>query len=405
MFLRILFIVTLSILLDYTPALAMHSDTLVGNLDKELGAEPRKTKNIKFKIRRKYHNKFYGEEFPHRPYRVEYSPKRIKIPKKVLIPEYLLTKKRILNLESLNQFVLRDLSSEQFSVLFNYLSQKKVQLLWWDKKNHRHSGHNRRYRKATLGIIKKDKTNAAAAIALSMASHKHYDIFARIVGLFPAATLPEIRGHAKALLSKETTANILVNMVKLLDSAEIGCASIVSKFAAELALKYIAYWSHKNAKEIHKNLHDLFIVIDHEVKKNESAFNEKKMGVLLGSVLAGSFIHLESIVKVDKRRQWLINNTCNMIWASTAFLGAIPMGGAQAGAVVSGTISMTVVAGAGAYSLFGGHKNLTPTVMEILGHIESAALDACEGAHDKETRALLMLKWIQVALHSNGFSA
>jgi hypothetical protein len=373
----------------------------LGDIESELGAEPKGAHGVKQKFQEIVHKLRFGGK-DDRPFYVQFDPLVVKLPKKHGVPADLLEAKRKIRLDTINISRLEALTTEELNNLVHVLGTIPVKVRWEDRRGHYRSGNNRKHKKRTLGLAEWDETNAAAALTLAMGSFKEQYQFAKMLALYPDAILPEIRGPATSLLDPETAALALVLMMDNMGPDDTGSTS---ESAATLTTYFLQYWAHKNDVNLQKHLHRLFVASQALLATCDHTMSEKKAGIMLGSILAGALIHVDSITKKDEKRVWIVNTASNLIWAATAFLGMAPMMGAQAMAAVSGTISLGAVAGAAVYQKVGMHDDQVPSIKQIEGHIQVWALDACLKADDcVKTRVLTMLSYINAAIHLNGLS-
>lgn len=387
-------------------------DVPLENLPKELGDEPEADYGPRSKLRRFYHKTWYGTKNPHAPFSVQYWPIEFRLPKHHHIPSDLLINKRHIRLDTLSHQDIERLSDEELYYLLAPLAQEKVSVKWKDRFGNIKSGKNRKHQKRTLGLAKTDQTNAAAALALSMGSQGYTFEFCRMLSLVPEAIIPELRGHGIAMLSAKSLALSLLTMVDYIEKKDI---SSVAKSSAALTGLYLKYYSRKNNRRLEKYLHkvltEVYLLLESAKESNRSdgdvfsraPYNEMQIGIIFGSILSAAIIHAENIAESDAKRVFLVNTGSNLIWASTSFLGAAPMGSAAATAVVGGVISMAAVGGAAAYCKWGMHESSVPNTRELEGRIQAAILQSCNDAsNETKSKIFTMLHWMNTTIHLNG---
>lgn len=323
---------------------------------------------------------------PHVPVEVKIKPAWVNLPEEYNAPQVLYTYEDRLFLNFLSPKILEQLSKAEIRALLSHLSKIKVKIKLLDK-----AGHSSRW----------DRTNAASALILMTGAFCEESLFAKMAALAPEAVLPEFKGHTLALLGQTVAAQILVNMMY---EFEHSSASQIAKSAAQLAQIYLAYWASKNADKLNYYLFNLLVQIEKEVNKTDKVFAEKQVGILLGSILAGTLNHADKIKSVDERRIWVINSVSNIVWAGTTFLGVTPIGGPVAMAV-AGSISLGTVFASSFYSEFGQRRDYVPNIREIQGYIEMALLQSAEHQdHKQKLETVAALEWMRAAIHINGLS-
>lgn len=351
---------------------------------------------------KKYQNEPYrknrGFADPHIPVKVIVKPKSIVLPDEYKMPTQISENNTgELTFSTLTIDVLASLSDDELREFLQVLSTVPVKIKLQDKKGHAQSGKHRAHR---LIPSHYDKTNAACAVILMMGAYGEKFLFADMIALAPDAVIVELYGNRVALFDSETTAQAIV---KMMDEFEHHNSGAIAINATNLLRVYIKYWTHKNKKKMKYQLFNLLSAIEKKMLM-DNHFDEKKVGIVLGSLMSACLHHAEKIKSIDERRIWMVNTISYIIWAGTTFLGMAPMG-AQATMAAAGAISIIVGITSSFYTRYGQNRNYAPTVKEIQGYVEMSILDAHKNADQtRKLAAVASLQWMHAVIHVNGFA-
>lgn len=346
-------------------------------------------------------SKYLGMDDPHLPSFVKFRPTSVKLSQNFSLPRKFLTPDQTLDLRALSAKALKKLPPAHLKSLMRYLATVPVQIKWSDKEGHTQSGKKRKHRASILSAW--DKSNAAAALALTMATQGESEIFISIVGLVPEAVLPEFRGHVPALIDAKMMARIIEILLSELDepSSDASHASLIISYFTH---RGFVYWIGKDKSRLNPYLMELLYELNKIVQKGGHSYDERKRGILLGSVLAGASRHIEEIKETDEKRIWIIGLIANLVWAATSFIGMAPIA-APVACAAGGGISVGAVLASSVMTALEYPRDYASLVKQIQGGIEMAILDAVRSKSSSEKiDILLMFKWMSSALHVNGFN-
>lgn len=340
--------------------------------------------------------KNFGEDDSHAPSFIKFRPTDIETPFDYQIPKEFRTKDDLLNLNSVSANNLITMPPEDFNALILALSKVSIEIKWSDKKGRTQSGHKRKFRAHHLSHW--DKSNAAAVLALEMLLQGHSEIFISIVYLAPDIILPELRGYMPALLNAKIMARLFEAFISDLYRSQANPEHI-SLVISGFMQRILKYWIGKDKDRFQPYFSELFYELSDQILLVEQ--DEKGPGLLLGSILAGAMLHIESVKAIDQHRIWLIGFIANLVWASTSFLGAAPIampisatlaGGISIGAVVTGSMATALK-----YP-----REFLPELKKIQGRLEMAILNEHEWSNEEKTKVMWMFQWMRTALHVNG---
>jgi hypothetical protein len=337
-----------------------------------------------------------GLDDPHLPAFLQYKPTHIELPNDYKVPEDFIVINKYLDLRSMRPQRLQNLSSDNLKNLLNYLASIEIKIKYTNTKGKIQSGSKTKLKKHHW-----EKSNAACALALNMAMQSQSELFVKIVALAPESILSSMHGSLIGLINPLIMADIIGTM---LISLEIGTSATTAKHIGNLLQESLVYWVAKDVRKINNYLGTL---LSHTIKIIENAggpFKNQRLGILLGSLLAGTIKHSEGIKSTDEKRIWVIGVVSNFAWAATTFIGAAPIAApfvaASAGGLSIGAVLSTTILSALDYP-----RNYTPGIKEIEGNLEMAALEL---AHSGDTKnkldTLIMLKYMQAAIHINGLA-
>lgn len=335
-----------------------------------------------------------GMEDPHFPASVSIKPHLISIPEDIQVPDIdPAIQNGLLDLEALTPNLLEQLSQKDLKALLDQLSTKKVKVDYHcTGKWHAHP----------LSAILGDKMNATAALALSMGAQQAPQDLASIIAIAPQAVLPELKGKASSLLCVHVTASALMKMISQINH---GNTAIISQSAAELMKIYIKYWAGKDAQRLDDSLHSLVQEINTQ-QGNLQTITPKQLGVLLGSLLAGSLAHCAKIKSTDEKRQWMVNSVSNLIWAATTYLGMAPWFAANVASAVEASISVGAVAAAAIYNYLRVPRDYESIVRTVEGQIKLSSLESADPASESSRLGILeMIEYMDSVLNLNGQAA
>lgn len=346
---------------------------------------------------KKLRKKKLGLYDPHLPVKIKIKPDTIKLSKDHPFPEHFLYTGDGFMLQSLNPDRLSQLSRHDLRMVLAALSAVPLKMKIIDKRGHAQSGKHRAHR---LILSRYDETNAAYALMLLMATYGEAELFADMIALAPDTVLAELYGHARGLFDSEVTARAIVTMMEEVDTVS---SSKIALSATALLQSYIHYWARKSQRKMKYQIFCLLVSIE-QLQQETRTLDDKKTGLLLGSMLAACLHHADKIKSTDEKRIWMVNTVSNLIWAATTFLSITPIG-AEVSAAVAGTISIgTVLAGA-FYTQYGQLREFAPTIIEVQGFLEMSMLDAIpKDDQEQKVSALSALQWMTSAIHINGFS-
>ena len=281
----------------------------------------------------------------------------------------------------------------------DFLASIPIEIKWSDQEGHTQSGKSRKHRAHRFQHW--DDSNAAAALALTMGIQSQYAILTNIISLVPDAILPEFRGHMPGLINASMGARIIGHMLAQLDQKN---AAQISLTIATLTQQQLAYWVVKDMRKFNPYLAELFNEVVNIIEIVALPSKEAALGLLLGSVLAGTLKHVGGIKKTDERRIWIVGVISNLVWAATAFMSCVPIA-APAAAGAAGGISIMAVLSAALYTALEFPRDYSPNIKTIEGNLEIAALQASlvEDA-DVKISVLMMLSWMRAAIHVNGLA-
>ncbi|HXW60543.1 MAG TPA: hypothetical protein VEK06_03295, partial [Myxococcota bacterium] len=264
-----------------------------------------------------------GFDDVHYPTFVEFRPTLVTLPFGYKLPQDFLIRDNALDLKSLTPQLLETLSSKDLKLLLDYLAAIKVELKWSDQFGHVQSGKKHALRDSKHW----EKSNAAAALCLSMGTGRQMGLFISMLSLAPEAILPAFHGHMPALLDGHVTAHIIAAMLLTLDQEDIGNASQTANTIAYLTHQGLNYWVAKDITKLNPFLSALFETTSRLIAASNPQSPEALIGLLYGSVLSGAMQKAEEIKKIDEKRIWLVGLIANLVWAATAFIGITPMAG------------------------------------------------------------------------------
>jgi hypothetical protein len=394
---RLLVLISLiSVLFISYKSHALHLD-LTGL--EEIEEEPSRVKKVIKKLSEHHYNKARGVKDPRFPVRVEYKPELIALPEKYQLPKDFRVIDDKVVLSSLRSEVIFSLKKSEKENLVKFLSLSKVKIKWHDKNGHTGSGHTRKH--DPLHMKKWDKSNACAALAFKFAVEGEMEVFAHLVALAPEAILPELQGHAMALIDSKLAAKILRQLMLELD---FGNATRIARAAAQFSDTYLEYWAGKNIVNLQEYLSDLIEETDSHIHKAQDVFKEQRVGLLIGSLLAGSIKYVDRIKEKDAKRVMVVNVISNIAWAATTFMGVAPIASGVV-ALSAGGLSMAAVLTSAIFSELGMPRDFAPSLKEMQGHIEMSALESTlQKNSDCRLNILMTLSWMRAALHVNGLN-
>lgn len=395
----------LTLLLCQAQLLAMSpnaGDAVLLDIPKSEPEEPtKKEKFIKW-LHNRHTPKNVGLNDPYLPSFVKYRPTLVPLPLGAKLPKEFVVRDNSLDLRSLTPQALSKLSSKSFKTLLDYLCNIETEIKWSDKDGHTQSGKTRKHRAHHLSSW--DKSNAAAALALSMGTAAQSDLFVTMIALAPEAILPEFRGHVPGLTDASLTARIIATMLMRLEKGGPGDSEHIAKLISLLTEQGLSYWVGKNIIYLSSYLAVLLSETTALVNINNVESPEQVLGVLMGSILSGTMKHVEAIKRTDEKRIWLVGVISNLVWAATAFIACAPLAGPVAAATAGG-ISVGAVLSATIYNALEFPRDYKPSLKIMEGKLEIAALESARLKEiNEKINVLMMLKWMQASIHVNGCS-
>jgi hypothetical protein len=344
-----------------------------------------------------YHSPTHvGFDDPNLPAFLQFKPTLVNMPLGFKVPQDAVVIDDKLELRSLTHHLLQKMSPTELRALIIDLATIEVKIKWSNNKCQTKSGKKRNHW---------EKSNAATALALSMAMQYQEELFVAIIAAAPNAILDSIHGHMFGLINPTIMANIISTMLLQLDGdIKVGTAGPITRHIAQLIQRGLVYWVNKDIIKLYSYLTNLLSRTVQTIDERSNVSKEQLLGILLGSLLAGTLKHTDAIKVTDEKRIWFIGVVANFAWAATTFIGAAPMAApfiaATAGGLSVGAVLSTTILTALDYP-----RNYTPTIKEIEGNFEMAALEAAQAkSFEEKINSLLMLKWMQAAIHVNGLS-
>ncbi len=335
---------------------------------------------------------------PHYPGAIHIKPESVDFPAALNITAPPGLAAGEVKLLTLSHHYLKGLSHLELKTLLDHLNNIPLKIKWQDKAGHVQTGSKH------LGLFRSKtwvKTTAAAALTFEIGRQKHHELFARMVALSPHSVSALLQGRAGAVMDAKTAAQALVLTLSQMDSQS---PSFLAQAARKIAHTYIAYWAEDHANHLILALTTLILETSNQMNQAPLPFTLKQKGILLGSLLAACMEQAKKITSHDERRLWVVNSISNLVWASTTFLGAVPIAGAVA-ASVAAIISIGVVVWAVVHNKI-GKRDYIPKIHEIEGHIEFSALDTAE--HNQKPGMMVdmlsLLAWMRASVHVNGYA-
>ena len=345
--------------------------------------------------------KHVGIDDPDLPAFMQFRPTLVSLPHGYLVPDNFIIINDYLELRSLTPQILEKLSYADLKNLLNYLATVELEIKYTNNKGDIKSGKKHKIRKTKHW----EKSNAATALVLNMVMQSQYELFVTMMALVPEATLPSLHGHLFGLLNPQIMAEIISAMLLRLNNIDdVGLSGFLSKQIGLLIRQGLVYWVNKDVRMLNDYLGVLLSEATQAIEKHAGESKEQPLGILLGSVLAGAMKHTEAIKKTDEKRIWVVGIVANLAWAATTFIGAAPMA-APFVAATAGSLSVGAVLSASVLTALDFPRDYTPTIKEIEGSFEMAALEASRSKNlEEKINMLLMFKWMQAAIHINGLS-
>lgn len=382
--------------LNFTPAFA--SDLALPVKKSEQAKLSKKEKFIHW-IQNRHSPKNLGIDDPDLPCFVNFKPVMIPLPWGYHLPKQFVVRDDHLDMRSLTPKVLESLKPAELQALLEYLATVPVDIKWSNQKGHTKSG--KKIRKRTNYLKRWEESNAAAALALTMGVSSEQELFTTMIALAPEAILPDFRGSIPGLLDARRTAEIIGNMLAQLKQ---GNSSHLARIIAFLTERGLSYWVAKDITKLNPYLAELFSETFKILEEQNPKSREAVTGLMLGSVLAGTMHHVHAIKRTDEKRIWIVGVVSNLVWAATSFIACIPVAtpiaAATAGGISVGAVLSTVV-----YTALDFPRDFSPSVKQIEGNLETAALESTlvEGLEEK-VNVLLMLSWMHSAIHANSLN-
>lgn len=293
--------------------------------------------------------------------------------------------------------LLNRLPYDDLDLLLAQLSQINVKIKWYNNKN------RLRTRKKIFGIPLPgwEKTNAAAAFALTVGLVQEKELLVKMLSLAPNAITFGLKRETAAIIDAQLAAKALVTIISHITTNN---SRQIASSAENIAQVYVDYWAEKQSDRLILALTHLVIETIKIMNTQETPFTSKQKGILLGVLLAGTLLHANQIKSKDERRLWIVNSLSNLAWATSTFMGVIPIAGSIASAV-AGSLSVAVVTWDIICNKI-GVRDFTPAIREIEGHIEFSALEAAEKKEGRGNmhEALETLAWMRGTIHINGLS-
>jgi hypothetical protein len=366
-------------------------------------AEAKEELSTKEKLIHWIHNrhspKNLGFDDPYLPSFAKFRPLMISLPNNYKLPEEFVVRDSALDMRSLTPRILEKLSSSDFKNLLDFLARVPVEIKWSDQEGHTQSGKSRKHRAHRFQHW--DQSNAAAALALTMIIQQQHEVFINIMTLAPEAILPEFYGHMPGLISPVISAQIIALMLSQLDK---GNSRRIAKAIAALTTQGLSYWVMKDMTKLNPYLAQMLHEATEILENMSLPSKEAALGLLLGSVLAGTLKHVQTIKKIDEKRIWIIGVVSNLVWAATSFIACVPLATPVAAATAGG-ISIGAVLSAALYTALEFPRDFSPDIKTIEGNLEMAALESALVKDDTiRVNTLMMLSWMRAAIHLNGFS-
>lgn len=334
------------------------------------------------------------------PVFIQFKPALVPLPPFYKLPSTFKIVKGDLNLRSITPQMLERLSHPELKRLLSYLATVDVAIQYSDANGEIQSGKKRTIRRSK----KWETTNAAAALTLSMALEAQTDLFVTMTSLVPTSVIPAIHDKMFALLNPSVMANLIKAMLFQLDGEDIGRAKPMAREIGMLVERGLVYWVGKDDSLLNQYLVAILSEATPAIEEGAELAREQRHGILIGSLLAGIMNHVSSIKKTDEKRIWVISLISNLAWAATTFIGCTPlMSPIVAG--VAGTLSVGAVLSGAIMTALDFPRDYAPTVKEIEGSLEMSFLEASRKKDLKDkVNLLLMFKWMQAAIHSNGIN-
>ena len=350
-------------------------------------------------IHNRHSPKHLGLDDPHLPSFVKFRPLMVVLPDYYELPKEFVVKNNALDMRSLTPWVLEKLSTSDFKTLLEFLAHVPAEIKWSDQEGNTCSGKSRKHRAHKFQHW--DESNAAAALALTMKIQSQHELFMNMLTLVPEAILPEFHGHMTGLIDATTSAQIIGIMLSQLDQ---GGSGRIAKTIAALTQQGLAYWVVKDMTKLNPYLAQMLGAVTDIIENIPLQSKEAALGLLLGSVLAGTLKHVEAIKKTDEKRIWIVGVVSNLVWAATSFIACAPIA-APIAAGVAGGVSIAAVLSAALYTALDFPRDYSPNIKTIEGNLEIAALEsALVEDVDVRINVLMMLNWMRAAIHLNGFA-
>lgn len=278
-------------------------------------------------------------------------------------------------------------SNEELQRLLTELAQVEVKLCWFDENEKVRSGKIRLHRSSHWEDRYFDDTNGAVALAMKVASLPDQQaLFARMILLAPGdAILPYLKKSASVPLDQHAVAMSLLQILG--DESKF-------RLGADLIHIYLASQSDEKKEVLQERfaslLSEVITLIPNDFSRPE------RLGVFLGMVVSGGLKYAAEVTDKDNYRIWAFNSATNIIWASTTFLGVVPIAGNIA-AGVGGAVSLSVVIANAIYSK-NGPRDYASAIREKQGELEWK-LKHSENVVD----ALTLFEAMTIVIHMNGF--
>lgn len=329
---------------------------------------------------------------------LQFKPTLVSLPHAYKLPLDFVVIKDQLDLRALTPQMLERLSASQLKHLLSYLATVNVEIQYSNAKGHIQSGKKHAVRKSRSW----EKSNAAAALALTMAVQSQHQLFIAMTSLVPGVVIPSIRGKMFGIVNPSVMAHLIKAMLLQLDGDDVGLAKPIARDIGSLVGRGLVYWVGKNFLLFNDYMMTVLAEATPAIEQGDEIARKQRHGILIGSVIAGIMNHVATIKKIDDKRIWVMGLISNLAWAATTFIGCAPFS-APVIAGVAGTISVGCVLSTAIMTALDFPRDYAPSVKEIEGSLEMSFLEASR-KNDLEDKVnlLLMFKWMQAAIHSNG---
>ncbi|HXW52852.1 MAG TPA: hypothetical protein VEL47_01975, partial [Myxococcota bacterium] len=321
-----------------------------------------------------------------KPVKLSFEPKIVRIPDGFAMLGDLNTEGAPFDLDIFPLAAIKRLSASELREFALGLAQQEIKISWEDRAGKIHKVKRKKYCTPHFCF---NRSNAAAGLAMRLALNvvneggkSEQKLLALLLGALPESILPAFRGSPATLFDNGRCAEILVLMMNNLESQGSIRVARGASYFVEMLIKPRA---EKDVNLITKSLCELLSITREKMSHDRHHNREQRIGVVVGSIIAGFLRYAQEIKDWDEKRLWITLAVLNIVSAASGFFGMIPT--ALISGAVGGGFAVASVVGLEIYGQHQLPRDLRPNIREIMGQIELEILEATNASNLAEKSA------------------